>query len=106
MIETYYAQAVETIIKHFPEISFKSCNGFIPLQAEGKIFGKDFYFRIRHEHASLTVGFLKKGAYIPEGTTVEKDMDNFIGNDFAEEFQKVFIELMKTYLTEQYTHGI
>jgi hypothetical protein len=104
MIEKYYETAVENIVKHFPEIVFHSCNGFVPLQAEGKIFGKDFYFRIRNEHASLTVGVLKPDGYIPEGQTIEKDLDYL--EDFAEEFQQTFIELMKTYLTNHYHNKV
>lgn len=66
--------------------------GACPYQAEGTILGQHFYFRFRHDYASLTVG---------EADQV--GIDGITGDPYGgvlsdDEFEKLFRKLLKRYL--------
>lgn len=81
----------------FPGIKFNSAGGAVPFQAEGIYMGAlDFYFRFRHDYASLTMG--RPGRNVPEPDLVVAKADIF-GEPFAgfltnEQFGDIFSELM------------
>lgn len=103
--EKELTSAVDKLQQLFPELCFETFGGIVPVQAEGKIGVKDFYFRYRYDTASLTVGVKKAGAYLPT-SEMEVEVETYSGdglNGFlnGEEFVDVFTQLMvKFYKTK------
>jgi hypothetical protein len=90
--------SVKAIEHYYPEVSFHSFGGVVPVQAFGTFGNKFFYFRFRHNAASLTIGDTRDGDYVPEGETfyledvTDESMSGFLT---PEEFKTVFSELAK-----------
>lgn len=66
--------------------------GSCPYQATGTILGQSFYFRFRHDYASLQIG---------EAETVgiaDVTGDAYSGSLSDDEFEQLFRRLLKAYL--------
>lgn len=55
-IITSLEEGLNSIIATDLKVEIKSIEGSCPVQAEGMIDGKEFYFRARHEHWSMNIG--------------------------------------------------
>ncbi len=84
------------------QLKFHSAGGAVPVQAEGFVDGKYFYFRFRHDNARLMVGEYKDDKSLPENAeTVEildysgEPMNGFLT---PEEFKACFKKLLDMYL--------
>jgi len=91
--------AVKDIEKLFPEVSFTSYGGSVPVQAEGNIGGKVFYFRFRGDRGSLTVGDKSEDKYLPINE-IYVEVEDYTGDAFngfltGSEFKELFILLLK-----------
>jgi hypothetical protein len=64
------------------EIRIAHFGGHVPIQGEGTLDGKPFYFRARYTHASLSVDTTDEGFLQPTGTCVvaEDYMDAVVDN--------------------------
>jgi hypothetical protein len=72
--------------------TFEEQGGSCPYQATGTILGQSFYFRFRHDYASLQIG---------ESETfgiADVTGDDYSGSLSAEEFETLFRKLLKKHL--------
>jgi hypothetical protein len=95
------SDAVKKLEQVFPEVTFISYGGFIPVQAFGMFKDKYFYFRFRGGEASLTVGDEKDGEYVSEGEIFYYDegrFDSLEGVLDSDEFYDVMLSLFKKVL--------
>lgn len=88
-------------------LKIKSVGGFVPVQAEGAVDGKAFYFRFRHDNASLMVGDDDGERSLPTNASTHEIRgltgDGFSGVLKPEEFRDVFIQLLDMYLGSKST---
>lgn len=57
-------------------------NGYVPVQAWGKIHGMDFYFRFRHDYLSLRVGDFSEGKSMFEHSVMSADVEDYTGEPY------------------------
>jgi hypothetical protein len=88
-------------------LKIKSVGGFVPVQAEGNVDGKFFYFRFRHDNARLMVGDDAGERSLPVNASTHEILgltgDGFSGVLDPEEFRDVFIKLLDMYISSKST---
>lgn len=80
------------LVAHIPGLVISSAGGFVPFQAEGLLHGLPFYFRERHDQASLQVGQADGDAFTDFLFYAAMDSDDFRG---MEDFPRYLIALVQ-----------
>lgn len=94
----------ETLEKEYESVNlkFKSAGGVVPVQAEGYIGDKYFYFRFRYDNARLMIGEYVDERSLPVNAETFEikgySGDSLNGYLTSEEFKVVFKKLLDMYL--------